>query len=73
MSVLPKAIYRFKSTPIKIPIVYFSSIFGEEILQIYMEPKKTPNSLSNLEKEVQRKRDDIKLYYKAIVIKTAWY
>lgn len=73
MSILPKTIYRFKAIPIKMPMAYFNSIFGKQILQIYMEPKRTPNSLSNLEKEVQSKRDYIKLYYKVIVIKTAWY
>ena len=42
------------------------------IPKIYIEPQKTPNGKSNVEKEEQSWRSmlpDIKLYYKAIVIR----
>ena len=75
MTILLKAIYIFNAILIKnINDIFHKS--RSSIPKIYMEPKKIPNSLSNLEKEEQSERitiPDIKLYYKATVIKTAWY
>ena len=70
---LPKAICTFNGILPKFPMIYFTQL--EKVFQkIYIQSQKTLNSNSNLEKEEQswRNHSDIKLYYKAIVIKTAW-
>ena len=50
LTILPKAIYRFNAIPIKLPMIFFHRTRTVNVT-IIMEPEKTSNSQSNLEKE----------------------
>jgi hypothetical protein len=75
MSILPKAIYRFNAIPIKIPTQFFNELVRtiHRFISINNKPRIAKTLLMDKRTSGEIIMPDLKLFYREIVIRTAWY